>query len=205
MINFRFHLVSLVAVFLALGLGILVGSTVIDQGIVNRLDSEINTVRKENSQREATSKQLQKQNSQLQQFVDQVAPYAGDGRLDGQSVALVAERGVSAGAVKQAEQALQQAGADVPAVLWLNDPWQLDSDARVQALGSALGLQGTASRVRDAALGLLARGSPRRRSPRRPPRRHHPRRSRRRACRGRRPWPGDRAPRCRQPRRASMR
>ena len=44
MINFRFHLVSLVAVFLALGLGILVGSTVIDQGIVNRLDSEINHV-----------------------------------------------------------------------------------------------------------------------------------------------------------------
>ena len=48
MINFRFHLVSLIAVFLALGLGILVGSTVIDQGIVNRLDSEINNVRKEN-------------------------------------------------------------------------------------------------------------------------------------------------------------
>ena len=58
MINFRFHLVSLIAVFLALGLGILVGSTVVDQGIVNRLDSEINSVRKENSAREATSKQL---------------------------------------------------------------------------------------------------------------------------------------------------
>jgi len=38
MINFRFHLVSLIAVFLALGLGILVGSTVVDQVIVDRLD-----------------------------------------------------------------------------------------------------------------------------------------------------------------------
>ena len=147
MINFRFHLVSLVAVFLALGLGILVGSTVIDQGIVNRLDSEINSVRKENSAREATSKQLAKQNSQLQQFVDQVAPFVGDGRLDGQSVALVAERGVDSGAVKQTEQALQQAGADVPAVLWLDDSWQLDSDARVQALAVGARRAGNASSV----------------------------------------------------------
>ena len=51
MINFRFHLVSLIAVFLALGLGILVGSTVIDQKIVNRLDTEIDSVRKENDER----------------------------------------------------------------------------------------------------------------------------------------------------------
>src|SRR3954454_15161459 len=47
MINFRFHIVSLIAVFLALGLGILVGSTVIDQKIVNRLDAEIGRVDRE--------------------------------------------------------------------------------------------------------------------------------------------------------------
>lgn len=102
MINFRFHLVSLIAVFLALGLGILVGSTVIDQGIVNRLDSEINSVRKENSTREATSKQLSQQNSRLQQFIDKSAAFVGDGRLDRRSVAVVAERGVDSGVVKRA-------------------------------------------------------------------------------------------------------
>ena len=115
MINFRFHLVSLIAVFLALGLGILVGSTVIDQGIVNRLDSEINGVRKENSAREATSRQLSQENSQLQQFIDQSAPFVGDGRLDQHSVAVIAERGVDSGVVKHTEQALQAAGAEVPA------------------------------------------------------------------------------------------
>jgi hypothetical protein len=157
MINFRFHLVSLIAVFLALGLGILVGSTVIDQGIVNRLDSEINDVRKENSARAATSDQLAKQNSQLQQFANLIAPYAGDVRLDGQSIALVAEKGVSGDVVKQTEQALQQAGADVPAVLWLNDSWRLDSTTRLQALESALNLRGNTLGVRDAALNLLVR------------------------------------------------
>jgi hypothetical protein len=157
MINFRFHLVSLIAVFLALGLGILVGSTVIDQGIVNRLDSEINSVRKENSAREATSKQLSQQNSRLQQFIDRSAGYVGDGRLGNHSVAVVAERGVDGGVVKRAEQALQAAGAEVPGVLWLDDAWKLDSDSKVQALQAALGLAGTASTTRDAALDLLVR------------------------------------------------
>ena len=157
MINFRFHLVSLIAVFLALGLGILVGSTVIDQGIVNRLDSEINSVRKENSSREATNKQLSQQNSRLQQFIDKTAAFVGDGRLFHRSVAVVAERGVDGGVVKRSEQALQAAGAEVPGVLWLDGAWALDSDSKVQALQSALGLTGTASSLRDSAFNLLVR------------------------------------------------
>ena len=157
MINFRFHLVSLVAVFLALGLGILVGSTVIDQGIVNRLDSEINSVRKENSAREATSKQLSQQNSDLQQFIARSAPFVGDGRLESLSIAVVAEQGLDRGIVKQTTQALQAAGAEVPGVVWLDDPWRLDTDSRVQSLQAALGLTGTASSMRDTALDLLVR------------------------------------------------
>src|SRR3954447_19576890 len=121
MINFRFHLVSLVAVFLAMGLGILVGSTVIDQKIVNRLESEIASVRNENKTRKAESKDLAQQNSDQQDFIDQTAPFVVDGRLAGQSVAIVAERGVDGGVVKKTETLLRGAGADVPAVLWLDD------------------------------------------------------------------------------------
>ncbi|HYH28079.1 MAG TPA: copper transporter, partial [Actinomycetota bacterium] len=40
MISFRFHLVSLVAVFLALGLGILAGTTVLDRQIVSQLERQ---------------------------------------------------------------------------------------------------------------------------------------------------------------------
>ena len=38
MVTFRFYLVSLVAVFLALAMGVVVGSTLIDRAIVDRLD-----------------------------------------------------------------------------------------------------------------------------------------------------------------------
>jgi hypothetical protein len=156
MINFRFHLVSLIAVFLALGLGILVGSTVVDQKIVNRLDSEINGVRKENKDRRDTNNQLAQENSQLRNFVDEVAPYAGDARLNGASVAVVAEQGVNSDDVKDAAASLRAAGAEVPGVVWLEDAWQLDSDKRVQELQNALGIAGSVSATRDAALQQLA-------------------------------------------------
>jgi hypothetical protein len=157
MINFRFHIVSLIAVFLALGLGILVGSTVVDQKIVDRLDSEISHVRHDNDARKAANKALSQENSQLRKFIDQTAPFVGDGRLDQQPIAIVAERGVDTGVVKQVEQSLQAAGANVPAVLWLDEPWLLNTEERLHALQSALDLQGSGPAMRDAAFAALAR------------------------------------------------
>jgi hypothetical protein len=157
MINFRFHLVSLVAVFLAMGLGILVGSSFIDQKIVNRLDTEIDRVSKENDKRRAESKELAKQNSDLQDFAELTAPFVVDGRLDGQSVAIVAEPGVDRGTVKKTQTLLRGAGADVPAVLWLDDSWLLDTDQRRTDLETALHVTGDDTTMRSRAFTLLAR------------------------------------------------
>ena len=44
MINFRFHIASLIAVFLALALGVVMGSTVIDRAIVEGLHDRIDRV-----------------------------------------------------------------------------------------------------------------------------------------------------------------
>lgn len=157
MINFRFHLVSLVAVFLAVGLGILVGSTVIDQSIVNRLESEIDSVRTENAQRRNENKALAELNATQQQFIDLTARFVVDGRLDGQSVAVVAERGVDRDVLKETATLLRAAGADVPAVLWLDDSWRLDTAQQRQALQAALDVQGDAATMRARALDVLAR------------------------------------------------
>ena len=40
MIPWRYHLVSIMAIFLALGLGVLVGTTVINPGLVKNLSSQ---------------------------------------------------------------------------------------------------------------------------------------------------------------------
>ena len=45
MINFRFHVVSLIAIFLALALGVVIGAGVIDRGVVDALDNRLDTRR----------------------------------------------------------------------------------------------------------------------------------------------------------------
>src|SRR3954454_9128114 len=127
MVNFRFHIVSLIAVFLALGLGILVGSTVVDQVIVDRLDREIKSVRHDSSEANAANSKLRQQASRDEDFLKESAPFVVEQRLQDVPVAVVAERGVSSDAVKQTVALLRQAGANVPGVVWLNDEWRLDS------------------------------------------------------------------------------
>ena len=46
MVNLRYHIVSIVAVFLALGIGIVMGSTVVDRGIVDVLNRRVDGVEK---------------------------------------------------------------------------------------------------------------------------------------------------------------
>ena len=42
MINLRYHIVSVVAVFLALGIGLALGSTFVDSILVNELEDQVN-------------------------------------------------------------------------------------------------------------------------------------------------------------------
>jgi hypothetical protein len=156
MINFRFHLVSLIAVFLALGLGILVGSSVVDQVIVDRLERDIANVRSDSKERRAENQQLEGRVNDLEDALDESAPYAVEERLEGVPVAVIAERGVDSDVLKDTKTMLEQAGAVVPGVLWLDDAWRLDDQQQLQALGEALDITGNAASTRSAALQALA-------------------------------------------------
>lgn len=156
LINFRFHLVSLIAVFLAMGLGILVGSTVVDQVIVDRLDREIRDVSHESNQLKSDNSRLKDQVSKLNDFLNKSSAYAEEQRLLAVPIAIVADKGVDSGAVHNALDAVRQAGGDVPGVLWLTDKWQLNSPKDLASLQSAVHVTGDVAASRMAALRLLA-------------------------------------------------
>jgi hypothetical protein len=155
-INFRFHIVSLIAVFLALGLGILVGSTVVDQVIVDRLDKEIRTVSHDSNQLKADNGNLNDQVSKLNDFLRKSAAYAVENRLTAVPVAIVAEKGVDEGAVNSILASVRAAGASAPGVIWLTDKWQLDDPKDLQTLQSATRVSGTVAASRTAAMRDLA-------------------------------------------------
>jgi hypothetical protein len=156
MINFRFHIASLIAVFLALAVGVVMGSTVIDRAIVDSLRNQIDKVeRRADSQRD-TNAQLQSQVQQLQGFVDASAPWTVAGRLS-TPVALVAERGIDADQTKAQVELLRRGGATTPGILWLEAPWNLTDDQQTQALRDAVGSDArTKAAVRRDGIAALA-------------------------------------------------
>jgi hypothetical protein len=140
MINFRFHIASLIAVFLALALGVVMGSTVIDRAIVDQLRSRIDDVEANRDAQAALNSALEAERDQLNDYVEQTAPWAVDNQLTDTSVAIVAERGVDEDTVRAQAALLRQADGAVPGILWLEEPWNLGGDgANADALRAALG------------------------------------------------------------------
>jgi hypothetical protein len=120
-INFRFHVVSLVGVFLALALGVVIGSTVIDRAIVDRLSSQIDSVRQRADAERAENRALRDQIKGLETFIAQSQPQVTGRRLNQVPVTVVAVRGVPPEDVRAATDLLKAAGALVPGVLWIED------------------------------------------------------------------------------------
>jgi len=164
MINFRFHIVSLIAVFLALALGIVMGATVVNRAIVDRLNNRIDTVEDNANKRKAESDQLRGEVGQLQQYIDSTKDFAVAGRLDGVTLATIATRGVDADAVKQTVELAQQAGARAPGIIWLEGKLSLSDPDALRELGDLIGRPGqngkaTREEAWNALAGRLATGA----------------------------------------------
>ena len=113
MIDFRYHLVSIVAVFLALGLGLLVGATALQPTALGTLTRLSQQERKQIDSALATNRQLSRQIASNDQFAQSVAPQLLDQLLAGERVVVVEAPGASGQVISGVNQALAQAGAAV--------------------------------------------------------------------------------------------
>ena len=93
MISFRYHLVSIVAVFLALGLGILAGTTVINQQVVKGLKSRTKAAERDVASYRRQLFDIRDQVGDLQGFIKDATPFLIDGKLAGQQVVLLTQDG----------------------------------------------------------------------------------------------------------------
>lgn len=142
MVSFRFYLVSVTAIFLALAVGITVGATVIDKATVDLLHNQIRTA---NAQRRATEKtNALKQGTidGLETFVTQAGPAFVQGRLTETPILIAAVHGNGDDekAIDDLRDLLVTAGARVQGVVWFNAKLKLDKPEDATALDVALGL-----------------------------------------------------------------
>ena len=126
MISFRFYLVTLVALFLALSVGIVIGSTVVDRAIVDGLRNRVEAVADNLDARRADNEVLRAANDDLVDAFGVAGRHAVAGRGAGSSSLIAADRGVDEGAVGRLLDALTDSGAETPGVLWLEESWALD-------------------------------------------------------------------------------
>jgi Copper transport outer membrane protein, MctB len=142
MINFRYHLVSLVAVFLALAIGIVAGSTVIKESILDQTQQNLDRAEKNLKDLEDTNTALRAELDQLNRR-DQALDRAGvdflQNRLVGVPVMLVKVDGVDDDAVTALRQAVDAAGAEYAGTVTLTDRLGLSAPADVGALQTVLG------------------------------------------------------------------
>jgi hypothetical protein len=113
-IDFRYHLVSLIAVFLAVTLGIVIGTTQLNGPLTTNLQSQVSGLQGDKRALETQTQQLQGQLNEIGGFDEAVGPTLVAGALAGRKVALVIDSGgVPAGVVEGVTALLGTAGATV--------------------------------------------------------------------------------------------
>ena len=148
MISLRYHIVSLVAVFLALALGIVVGSTVLQEGTVSVLRATSEAVRAKSEENSRKNVELTRQIGDLQRFGVAVLPELVQNRLKGRSVVLVDTDKVDGGLREGVRKVLEDAGAQVDGqITFADERLALGADADRTAMGRLLAVDAGAPDV----------------------------------------------------------
>jgi hypothetical protein len=131
-IDFRYHLVSIVSIFLALAVGIVLGAGPLKGDIGTRLTEQMTALRAEKTQLRTDLDTVRRDAAARDTFSAAMAPAVMRGRLAGKTVALVVAPGVDADLVKSVTASLAAAGARVGSTVTLTDSWADPSKATMR-------------------------------------------------------------------------
>jgi hypothetical protein len=122
-ISFRYHVVSIVAVFLALALGVVVGTTALNGPITTDLRNKVDSLNKQRAADLATQDQLQQQVNIGNQFAGTYAGNIVDGTLTGAQVIMISMPNASSTVADGVAKQIAAAGATVSGRLQLTSAY----------------------------------------------------------------------------------
>ena len=147
MIDFRYHLISLIAVFLALGLGILMGSVVLDEQLVNRLNADLKSLSDNLDERRAEIADLKSRVDSFQEFAVATEPELIEGALAGEQVVAISLEGTDGSVIDAITDSVETAGGVVASRVTMTPRFALRDQADRDQL--ALVLRSTSTVVSD--------------------------------------------------------
>ena len=139
MISFRFHVVSITAIFLAIAIGVVVGSTYVEGFTVDQLERRIDTVEDRAAKTREDNARLEDELNTEQGYIDLSSEYAVTDRLTDVPVLLLATRGVDEASVERTVVLARQAGGVVPGIVWMEPRWALEGEDDADALAAIVG------------------------------------------------------------------
>jgi Copper transport outer membrane protein, MctB len=112
-IDFRYHLVSIAAIFLSLAIGIVLGATALQDPSLRLIENRTNQLAKDNQALREQVQQMRRVQEGENQFAQRLGPQLVQGRLSGERVVFVLLPGASQTIHDQATKMVSQAGATV--------------------------------------------------------------------------------------------
>jgi hypothetical protein len=134
-IDFRYHIVSLISVFLALAVGIALGAGPLKETIGDTLTGQVEILRAE---KDALRTELETSQARLANstaWINAAGPQLVDGTLDGRRVAVVALGEIDTERATAIDSALTDAGATLTAHVTVTDVW---TDEELRSMRRAL-------------------------------------------------------------------
>jgi hypothetical protein len=147
-IDFRYHLVSLIAVFLAVALGIVIGTTQLNGPLTDNLQGQVTALQKDKRTLEDQTQTLQIQLDDVGAFDEAVGPTLVQNTLAGRSVVLVVtDEDVDTAVVEGLTALIGSAGATVTGTIRLTDTYaDRSTTATVQSYLAGPGVPATVIR-----------------------------------------------------------
>lgn len=123
MIDFRYHLVSLISVFLALALGIVLGAGPLNETIGDQLTGQVEELRVDRERLREELDETEAARESAETYLAGAAPQLLASRLEGRSVAVVTLPETRSEDVAEIRRALELAGASVTAEVAITEEW----------------------------------------------------------------------------------
>lgn len=111
MIDFRYHLVSLISVFLALAVGIVLGAGPLRESLGTQLAGQVEQLRTEQDDLRAEADDLRTRNDQLAGFIAEIGPDLVSGTLEQSDVVVLSDDSSTRQSVQSVTGLLEDAGA----------------------------------------------------------------------------------------------
>lgn len=130
MINLRYHIVSITAVFLALGIGITMGSSFLGRTALDQIDRNVEQARREVRDSRTENARLRQEVSRFEQLNQDLTNEGAEqifaGRLEDMSVLVIAASGVDKDSLDDLRTALRGSGAALDGTLVVTDKLALE-------------------------------------------------------------------------------